>query len=170
MHRLCFAIVVVGLATLASPLARAQEPDTLTAAQRASLALARLGGNTLVRLHATGRGRVSGSVVSSSANLLTVRTTLGPDGSTVNIPAAAVDSLWVKSGDHAGSGALVGGALGGLGLGVAATVATSGAHGPCDGGCGVGPFLLGLVGGGAVGALVGALVGSGVTEWQLWVP
>lgn len=43
MHRLCFAVSVAGLVTIASALAQAQEPDTLSPAQRAGVALARLG-------------------------------------------------------------------------------------------------------------------------------
>src|SRR5712692_2733727 len=166
MHRLCFAVSVAGLVTIASALAQAQEPDTLSPAQRAGVALARLGAGQRVRIRGSGVGRVQGWVVRSSSNLVTLHT----DGSTLDVPAPDVDSLWVRGRGHAGTGALVGAAAGGIGLGVALTVALSGPRGPCDGGCGAAPFFGGLLVGGAGGALVGALIGTGVSKWQLRVP
>jgi hypothetical protein len=166
MRKLCFAISVVGLLFSASPPARAQEPDTLSAAQRAGLALARLGGDTQVRIHASGVGRVSGWVVSSSPNLVTLQT----DGSRIQVPAPGIDSLWVRSGGHAGKGALIGAAVAGIGLGAVAAILV---HNTCDtsGGCDdAGGFVGGLAVGGAAGALIGALIGAAFPKWQLRLP
>jgi hypothetical protein len=170
MPMLRAALAVAGLVSLAQPRGQAQGVDTLSAAQRAGAALTRLGSNMFVRVRAGGAGRLTGWVVSSSANLLTLRTSSSSDASVIRIPGAAVDSLWIARGGHARAGALVGGAVAGIGLGAALTVAWSGTRGPCDGGCGAAPFFGGLIVGGGVGALVGALVGSGVTKWQRWVP
>ena len=170
MHTLCFAVSVAGLVTIASALAQAQEPDALSPPQRAGLALARLGGGQRVRIRASGVGRVEGWVVSSSPNLVTLRT----DGSRIDVPAPGVDSLWVRGGSHAGTGALIGGAVGGIGLGVFAggLAASGGFTGHCaPGGCDVGGSVVaGLFVGGAAGALLGALIGAPVPKWQLRVP
>jgi len=155
MHMLRVALSVVGLVTIASPRAQAQEAETLSAAQRAGLALARLGGGQRVRIRAGGDGFVQGWI-SNSPNLVTLRTA---DRSTIEVPAPGVDSLWVR-GTHARTGALVGG-VAGLGLG-AFLVTNSNpytARNTVAGG-------LGLVGGGVIGALIGAAV----PRWQLRVP
>ncbi len=155
MHRLCFAVSVAGLVTIASPLARARRPDTLSTAQRAGVALARLGAGQRVRIRASGVGLVEGWVVSSSPNLVTLRT----NGSRIEVPAPGVDSLWVRGGSHAGKGALIGGAVGGIGLGALAAAVVSGRRADCPN-CKPGAFFAGgLLVGGAVGALVGALIG-----------
>ena len=164
MHRLCFAVSVAGLVTIASPLARAQEPDTLSAAQRAGVALARLEAGQRVRIHASGIGMVKGWVVSSSPDLVTLRT----DGSRIEVPAPGVDSLWVRGGSHAGTGALIGGAVAGIGLGVLGAGLAGGNE--CSCGSAGGNFILGLAIGGAGGALVGALIGAPFPKWQLRVP
>jgi hypothetical protein len=167
MNRLGFVVSVVGLVGFASPLARAQGSDTLTVAQRAGAALARLGAGQHVRLW---QKRVyferRGEVVNSSAKLLTLRT----DGSSIEVPASDVDSLWVRYGDHAGKGALIGAVVAGLAMG-AFFVALSQAN--CEGqqSCsGPGAFALGLVLGGAMGGGVGALIGAVTPRWQQQVP
>src|SRR5213594_685043 len=114
MHMLRVAVSVAGLVTIASPRAHAQEGETLSAAQRAGAALARLRADQRVRIRASGVGLVEG-VVSNSPNLGMLRTA---DGSTIEVPAARVDSLWVRGGSHAALGALIGGAVVGIGLGV----------------------------------------------------
>jgi hypothetical protein len=170
VHRLCFAVSVAGLVTIASALAQAQEPDTLTAPQRTGFALERLGGGQWVRIRASGVGLVEGSVVSDSPNLVRLRTA---DGSTLEVPAPGVDSLWVRGGSHAGTGALIGGAVVGIGFGVLAQ-GFSGIEGGCNDAwsvshgatCGAGPFFLGFLVGGASGALVGALIGAPFPRWQ----
>src|SRR5438093_9761349 len=113
MRRLCFAVSVIGLVTLASQRARAQEPDTTSAAQRAGFALARLGGGQLVRIHNRRVGRRQGVVVSSSADRLTLETSWGR----IEVPASDVDSLWVRGSGHAGAGALIWAVVGLLSLG-----------------------------------------------------
>src|SRR5207247_9310524 len=104
MRRVCFAVSVMGLVTLASQRARAQEPDTTSAAQRAGFALARLGGGQLVRIHNRRVGRRQGVVVSSSADRLTLETSWGR----VEVPASAVYSLWLRGGGDARTGPLIG--------------------------------------------------------------
>lgn len=155
------AVSVAGLVTIASLRARAQEPDTLTPAQRAGLALARLGGGQRVRIRASGVGLVEGWVVSSSPNLVTLRA----DGSRIEVPASGVDSLWVR-GRSAGTGALIGGAVtGGLAL-----VVASGPPGNDCVLCTPGDVAGFVVVAGATGALVGALIGAVVPRWHLRVP
>src|SRR2546425_12963533 len=163
MRRVCFAVSVMGLVTLASQRARAQEPDTTSAAQRAGFALARLGGGQLVRIHNRRVGRRQGVVVSSSADRLTLETSIW--GRT-EVPVSDVDSLWGRGGGHAGTGALIGAVLGGVALG-AGGVAVAKAN--CEGSvnCGeAGGFVFGLAVGGAVGAGIGALIGSAVPKMR----
>ncbi len=160
MRALCFTVLVVGLVTVASPPAWAQEPDTLSAAQRAGVALARLGGGQRVRIRASRVGLVEGWVVSSSPNLVMLRT----DGSRIEVPAPGVDSLWVRGGSHAGRGALIGGAVAVAGIGLLAA-ALSGAEG-----FSAAAVPGAVVVGGAGGALVGALIGAAFPRWQLRVP
>jgi len=164
MHMLRVAVSVAGLVTLASPLAQAQEPDTLTPAQRAGLALARLGAGQRVRIITREDEFVEGSVVTTSPRLVSVRT----DGSVIDIPVPSVDSLWVKRGTHAGKGALIGAVPGLVFLG--AVLVTSG--GPAGEardirnftGAITGLFLLGG------GVAVGAIIGAGTPKWQRQVP
>src|SRR3989442_10731456 len=66
MRLLHFAIAVAGLVALTTALA-AQEPDTLSAAQRAGLALARLGAGQRVRIVTRDSEFVEGSVMAASA-------------------------------------------------------------------------------------------------------
>lgn len=101
--------------------------------------------------------------MSSSANLVALRT----DGSVIDIPALGLDSLWVRQGTHAGTGALIGFAVGGLGLGIAGAASTS-SYGPPPTKGDV--FLIGLLVGGVGGAVVGALAGVGIPKWQRQVP
>ncbi len=168
MRLLHFGVAVAGLVALTTALA-AQEPDTLSAAQRAGLALTRLGAGQRVRIVTRDSEFVEGSVMAASPNLLRLRT----DG-TLILPASRVDSLWVRGGSHAGTGALIGGAVLGIGLGVLAqgfSHAEGGCNEPGYGrGCGPAPFFEGLLIGGAAGALVGALIGAPFPKWQLRVP
>ncbi|HYT05557.1 MAG TPA: hypothetical protein VEM13_11840 [Gemmatimonadales bacterium] len=164
MRRLCFTLSasVAGLVIVASPSARAQQLDTLSAAQRAGWALARLGVGQRVRVHGSGVGRVEGWVVSSSSALVTLHT----DGSSIEVPAPGVDSLWVRGGTHAGTGALIGGVVGGLSLGAFGAMI-------CPGECDISSGAA-LVRGGVVGAVIGsafgALIGVAFPKWQLRVP
>lgn len=89
MRVLHVAALLAGLGTLASPLAQAQAPDTLNAAQRAGLALAHLGAGQRVQIVTRQRKWVDGFVVATSPNLLSLKT----DGSVTDIPAASVDSV-----------------------------------------------------------------------------
>lgn len=160
LRRLCVGGSVAGLVALASQPARAQQSDTLSAAQRTGVALARLRVGQQVRVRARGTGLVQGWI-SSSPNLVTLRTG-------IEVPAAGVDSLWVRGGSHAGIGALVGGAVVGIGLG-AVVQGFSHFEGGCNhppSRCGAAPFFEGLVIGGAGGALLGALIGGPFPKWQ----
>ncbi|TMF09213.1 MAG: hypothetical protein E6I38_06315 [Chloroflexi bacterium] len=112
MHRLGFSVLLSGLLTVGSERVRAQQPDPLTPAQRAGVALARLEDGQRVRVRAKGHAITEGQVVESSASLVTLRR----DRSLIAIPVQRVDSLWVRS-NYAGSGALIGGAVGGAVLG-----------------------------------------------------
>jgi len=165
--KLCFAVSVAGLVTMASPPAWAQARDTLSAAQRAGFALAHLGGGQRVRIW---QKRVfferQGQVVSSSGDLLTLRV----EGARIEVPASDVDSLWVRRGNHAGTGALIGGVVAGLAVGAfGAAVSKS----DCEGGYAcheASAFFGGLLIGGVMGSGVGALIGAAVPRWQRWVP
>lgn len=161
----CFAVPLAGLLALATALP-AQKPDTLSAAQRAGLALARLGAGQRVRVHARGLGRAQGYIVSNSPNFLMLAT----DGSQIEIPAPSIDSLWVPGHSHAGRGAVMGGAIGGFTV----AILVAGIHGQlcAQGPCGsdLGAFLAGFVYGAGGGAAIGAAVGLFVWEWQLRVP
>lgn len=166
MRAFCSVISLVGLVTATSPLARAQEPDTLSPAQRAGWALARLGGGQRVRIRGSGVGRVEGWVVSNSANPVMLRT----DGSRIEVPIPGVDSLWVRDGTHAGTGALIGAAIGGIALGAFASWAV---HDLCEGAGNceeTGAFFLGFAIGGTGGAGIGALIGLAFPRWRLRVP
>src|SRR2546422_4478373 len=161
MRRLCFAVSVIGLVTLASQRARAQEPDTTSAAQRAGFALARLGGGQLVRIHNRRVGRRQGVVVSSSADRLTLETSIW---GRIEIPVSDVDSLWVRGGGHAGTGALIGAVLGGVAL---SAVGVAVAKANCEGSvnCGeAGRFVFWLAVGGARRVRIRAPIGSGVPQ------
>jgi len=109
MHRLGFSVLLSGLLTVGTERVRAQQPDTLTPAQRAGVALARLEDGQRVRVRAKGHAITGGQVVESSASLVTLRR----DRSLIAIPVQRVDSLWVRS----NYGALIGGAVGGAVLG-----------------------------------------------------
>ena len=115
-----------------------------------------------VRSRASGVGLVEGRVVSSWPNLLTRRTA---DGSTIEVPAPGVDSLWVRS-NYAGRGALIGGAASGLFFG---TLLAS----VCPRECSVSSArgaINGAVGGAVLGGAVGAIIGMLIPKWRLQVP
>jgi hypothetical protein len=142
MYLFRVAVCVAGLVAIASPRLQAQEVDTLSPAQRAGLALARLGAGQRVRVRARGVGLVDGWVASSSPTLVTLRA----EGSSVEVPAVGLDSLWEPAGSHAGEGARIGATVGGVVGAVGALVIGGGigaTRGPCDGSCGAGPALLG---------------------------
>src|SRR5260370_30421192 len=144
MYMLRVAMSVAGLATIASPRAQAQGLDTLCAAQRAGLALARLGAGQRVRIRAKGVGLVYAWVVSSSPPLVTLST----DGSRIEVAAPAVDSLWGLGGSHAGEGARIGAGVGGVAGAVSGFVIGGGigsTRGPCNRSCGRGPVPLCLL-------------------------
>src|SRR6266568_2945425 len=111
MRLLHFAIAVAGLVALTTALA-AQEPDTLSAAQRAGLALARLGAGQRVRIVTRDSEFVEGSVMAASPNLLRLRT----DGTLMDLPASRLDSLCGRGCGPAPffEGLLIGGTAGAL--------------------------------------------------------
>ncbi|OLC35258.1 MAG: hypothetical protein AUH81_10615 [Candidatus Rokubacteria bacterium 13_1_40CM_4_69_5] len=82
------------------------------------------------------------------------------------VPVAGIDSMWVKSGGHAATGALIGGLMGTV-VSLAVISGKSCAFG--DRGC-----LWGLYAESAgitlAGLLVGAMIGSGAKSWQLRYP
>jgi len=75
----CGAVLVAGLVAFAPGLI-AQEPDTLSPAQRAGRALARLGAGQRVRIITRENEFVDGLVVTTSRRLVSVRT----DGSVID--------------------------------------------------------------------------------------
>jgi hypothetical protein len=163
VRRQAFAVLATGLLTLAVAPAHAQEPDTLSAAQRAGAALARLGAGQRVRIVGSEVGFVDGSVVSSSMSLVTLRL----DSSTVTVPTPRIDSLWVKHGTHAGTGALIGAIVGGVVVGAAfSNICERGEV--CDNQTAATAF--GALAGAVPGGLLGALIGLAVPKWKLEVP
>lgn len=162
----CFAVSVAGLVSLTAATARPQEPaDTLSPAQRAGQALARLGAHQRVQIVTRDRQFFEGSVVAASRSLITLQT----DDSVNGIATRNIDSLWVRGGTHAGKGAVVGMVAGGLGLGLVAVSSwteASSREGLTRGGA----FAFGALLGGAGGAIVGALIGVTVPKWRLRVP
>ena len=159
----CGAILVAGLLAFATALI-AQEPDTLSPAQRAGRALARLGAGQRVRIITREDEFVDGLVATTSPRLVSVRT----DGSVIEIPVATVDSLWVERGTHAGKGSLIG-AVPGLAFLGAVLVTSGGPNGEARdirnfAGAITGILLLG--GGIAVGAIIGSLT----PNWQPQAP
>jgi len=158
MHRLCIAISVVGLASIASPLARAQEPATLT-----DLVLKRLQAGQRVRIHWNRVGRVDGHFVSYSGSLVTLHRNV----TDISNSASSVDSLWVSPGGHGGIGALIGTAAGALAIGT--VLLANHCNGPSPGGsCGYVaiPITVFVVG----GAGIGAAIGAGFPKWERRAP
>lgn len=154
--------LVAGFVALTAVLS-AQEPD-LRAAQRAGRALARLGAGERVQIVIRDSGVVEGSVVTASPLVVRLRA----DGSLIDIPVRRVDSLWVRRGNHAGEGALIGALPGVLVLG--AVLVTSG--GPAGeardlrnfSGAMTGLMLL------AGGVALGALIGASTPKWEQRTP
>ncbi|OLD95407.1 MAG: hypothetical protein DMD31_14330 [Gemmatimonadetes bacterium] len=143
----------------------AQQVSSLTAAERAGIALARLGARQRVRIRVEGERLIEGSVELASPSLVVLRV----DGSPERIPATAVDSLWVHA-THWRRGALIGGAIGGIGLGA---IAAALVHATCESASGcndVGGFFVGFLMGGVAGGVTGGLVGAAFPTWQRRVP
>lgn len=110
-----------------------------------------------------GKLQLAGSVDSMS---------LRASGGAIEIPYAAIDSLWVGR-THPAAGATIGGLAGAvagglilLGLSEALCESPSGA---CDGPSTSGWVIM-IGGGAAAGTLVGALVGSGTLGWSIVFP
>ena len=154
-------MVVAWLVAMASSVACAQQSDTSSASTRAAGALAGLESGQHVRIRTNEDGLVEGQVLSTSESFVTIRSA----GSATKIPAASVDSLWVRSA-HAGRGALVGGATLGLGFGA---LAASVCPRECDISSGT-AFVRGGLVGVALGGAIGALVGLAVPSWRLRLP
>lgn len=97
---------------------------------------------------------------------------LRASGGTIEIPYAAIDSMWVgdtQTESGAAIGGLAGAVAGGLillGLSEALCESPSGA---CDGPSTSGWIIM-IGGGAAAGTLVGALVGSGTVDWSVAFP
>jgi len=134
----------------------AQQVSSLTAAERAGIALARLGARQRVRIRVEGERLIEGSVELASPSLVVLRV----DGSPERIPATAVDSLWVHA-THWRRGALIGGAIGGIGLGA---IAAALVHATCESASGCNDV------GGVAGGVTGGLVGAAFPTWQRRVP
>ena len=161
MYSGSLAVTVAGLVAMASSVACAQQEDTSSLRARRARALAGLETGQHVRIRTAGDGLVEGQVLFSSETLVTIRSA----GLATTVPAAGLDSLWVRS-THAGRGALVGGAT--LGLFFGAWGATL-----CPGECNVTSgtaFLRGGLGGVVLGGAVGAIVGLAVHSWRLRLP
>ncbi len=114
-----------------------------------------------MRIRTNGDGLVEGRVLFTSESLVTIRNA----GRATTIPAASVDSLWVRSA-HAGRGALVGGATLGLGFGA---LGASVCPRECDISSGT-AFVRGGLVGVVLGGGIGALVGLAVPSWRLRLP
>ncbi len=165
MRTLALVVATLSLVSLLAPPGFAQQVSSLSAAERAGVALARLGARQRVRIRVEGEGLVEGSVELASPSLVVLRV----DGSPERIPATAVDSLWVHS-THWRRGALIGATIGGIGLGaiVAALV-----HGTCENASGcndLAGFFSGLALGAFGGSVVGGLIGGAFPTWQQRVP
>jgi hypothetical protein len=83
-----------------------------------------------------------------------------------NVPVAGIDSMWVKSGGHASTGALIGGLVGTV-VSIAVISGKSCDFG--DSGC-LGGLYAASAGITLAGLLVGAVIGSGAKSWQLRYP
>ena len=161
MYSGSLAATVAGLVAMASSVACAQQADTSYLRARAARALAGLETGQHVRIRTNGDALVEGEVLFSSESFVTIRSA----GPATTIPAASVDSLWVRS-THAGRGALVGGAT--LGLFFGAWGATL-----CPGECDISSstaFIRGGLGGVVLGGAIGAIVGLAVRSWRLRLP
>src|SRR3989441_12364966 len=161
MRTLALVVATLSLVSLLAPPGFAQQVSSLSAAERAGVALARLGARQRVRIRVEGEGLVEGSVELASPSLVVLRV----DGSPERIPATAVDSLWVHS-THWRRGALIGATIGGIGLGaiVAALV-----HGTCENASGcndLAGFFSGLALGAFGGSVVGGLIGGALPAWR----
>src|SRR2546425_11975654 len=121
MYSGSLAVTIAGLVAMASSVACAQQEDTSSLRARRARALAGLETGQHVRIRTNGDGLVEGQVLFSSESFVTIRSA----GPATTIPAASVDSLWVRS-THAGRGALVGGATLGLGFGALAAAVCHG--------------------------------------------
>jgi len=155
------AVLVAWLVAMASSIACAQQSDTSPPRTRATRALAGLASGQHVRIRTNGDGLVDGRVLFPSESLVTIRSA----GRATTIPAASVDSLWVRSA-HAGRGALVGGATLGLGFGA---LGASVCPRECDISSGT-AFVRGGLVGVVLGGAIGALVGLAVPSWRLRLP
>jgi len=165
MRTLSLLISISGLVALWARPTCAQQVSALTTAERAGIALARLGARQRVRIRVEGVGLVEGSVEQASPSAVVLRV----GGSSRQVPAGAVDSLWVH-GTHGRRGALIGGAIGGIGLGA---VAAALVHGTCESASGcndVDGFVIGFLMGGVAGVVTGGLFGGAFPTWQLRVP
>jgi len=161
MYSGSLAVVVAWLVAMASSVACAQQEDTSSLRARRARALAGLETGQHVHIRTAGDGLVEGRVLFSSESLVTIRSA----GLATTVPAAGVDSLWVRR-THAGRGALVGGATLGLFFGVwGATLCP----GECDISSGT-AFVRGGLVGVALGGGIGALVGLAVPSWRLRLP
>ena len=161
MYSGSLAVTVAGLVAMASSVACAQQADTSYLRARAARALAGLETGQHVRIRTNGDALVEGEVLFSSESFVTIRSA----GSATKIPAASVDSLWVRSA-HAGRGALVGGATLGIGFGA---LAASVCPRECDISSGT-AFVRGGLVGVVLGGAIGALVGLAVPSWHLRLP
>ena len=83
-----------------------------------------------------------------------------------SVPVAGIDSLWVKSGGHAATGALIGGLVG---TAVSIAVISGKSCNFGDSSC-LGGLYAESAGITLAGLLVGALIGSGAKSWQLRYP
>lgn len=163
MHRQRFGVLVAGLFAVTVGAAGAQEPDTTSAGARAATALVRLGLGERVRIVSSGVGFAEGAVLSRSATFVTLRTAR----STIEIPAARVDSLWVRQGTYAGRGALIGGVAGAVFFGTVFGGLCQREEGCTNKGVAI---LVGGLAGAVPGGLLGALIGVAFPKWQLRVP
>lgn len=170
--RLIVAMAIAGLSSLVLPPAStAQERDEPREGAGASTVedlTATIDPRSYVRV-AWDRGREMGKLqLPGPVDSLSLRAS----GGTIEIPYAAIDSMWVgdtQTANGAAIGGLAGAAAGGLillGLSEALCDSPSGA---CDGPSTSG-WVITIGGGAAAGALVGALVGSGTLDWSIVFP
>ena len=159
--RLQLWLPVAGLCAIGNAVACSQQVDTLNPSRPAPETLARLRRGQRVRIRIDGDGLLEGRVVQHSLRFLSISYA----GTSNDIPAARMDSLWVR-GTRAGRGALIGATALGIYFG-----ALGGSV--CPGECNV-SSTTGLVRGGIVGIIIGgslgALIGTAVPHWQLRFP
>jgi hypothetical protein len=160
-----FACAALGVLTALPRVSSAQGPVRPEVAKREAV-IQTLRDSQWVRLVSPAFARREGQLLEVSSRELV----LARHAQRVRVPAADIDSLWVR-GRATKTGALVGGLVGALaGVGAGLFISQVICNNPdCDADDAAVVLSLGA-GGVAGGALVGALIGSAVPKWHLRFP